>query len=83
MNLKKIYDNVIQVNEVDASRKFIANVFMDVCSAGYICGVCLRVCQQQFNNFPDRSRNISAHTMLAYIAMFSPLAFVLLMFRAK
>lgn len=73
------YDNVIQVNETDSSRKFLANVFAWMFVALGVSSVCAYL----FANTPSLLQslidvNTGQLTIFAYIAMFSPLAFVLL-----
>ena len=76
-----VYKNVIQLNETDASRKFIANVFLWMFIALGISAFCAYA----FANTPsllallvNSSSGQLALTPLAYVAMFSPLAFILL-----
>jgi FtsH-binding integral membrane protein len=74
------YDNVIQIEDADLSRRFIANVFMWMFVAlGISSGFALA-----FANVPALSAylfNPATHqpTSLAFIAMFAPLIFVLAM----
>ncbi len=75
-----IYDNVIQLNDADASRKFLANVFMWMFVALGISAAFAFV----FANSPSLVMSLVDSTTgrlngLGYLAMFSPLAFVLLM----
>jgi len=74
-----VYDNVIQIDEATASRKFIANVFLWMFVALGISAVFAFI----FANTSLILLLVDPVTyqpnMLAYIAMFSPLAFVLLM----
>ncbi|TWJ04552.1 hypothetical protein JN11_00263 [Mucilaginibacter frigoritolerans] len=75
-----VYDNVMQINDADASRKFLANVFMWMFVALGISALCAYV----FANSPAfLSTLVDADTHqltgFAYIIMFAPLAFVLLM----
>jgi len=76
---KYVYDNVIQVNEASASRKFIANVFLWMFVALGISAAFAYL----FANSSLITLLIDPvtyrPTTLAYVAMFSPLAFVLLM----
>lgn len=76
-----VYKNVIQLNEQDASRRFIANVFVWMFVALGVSAFCA----YSFANTPallsmlvDVSSGRLVLTPLAYVAMFSPLAFVLL-----
>jgi len=74
-----VYDNVIQINEVDSTRKFLANVFLWMFAALAISALGAYL----FANTPALLQlmvDSSTHQLsgLAYIAMFSPLAFVLL-----
>jgi FtsH-binding integral membrane protein len=73
------YQNVVQLNEADASRKFIANVFLWMFVALGVSSFCAYA----FANTPSLLQLLfdqETHqlTGLAYIAMFAPLAFVLL-----
>ncbi len=77
-----VYKNVIQLTDQDASRKFIANVFLWMFVALGISAFCAFA----FANTPSllsllisTESGQAALTPLAYVAMFSPLAFVLLM----
>ncbi|MGY3215315.1 Bax inhibitor-1/YccA family protein [Mucilaginibacter sp. HD30] len=75
---KYVYDNVIQVNEADASRKFIANVFLWMFVALGISAVCAYIFSSDASLYsmlrdPETGRN----SMLGTIVMFAPLAFVL------
>ncbi len=74
-----VYDNVIQINDADASRKFIANVFLWMfvalgLSAGcaYYFATDTTLLSMLYN--PETGSN----TGLGTIVMFAPLAFVLL-----
>lgn len=74
-----VYKNVIQLNEQDASRKFIANVFLWM----FIALGVSAFCSFTFATVPALlttlvNVNTGQFTMFGYIAMFSPLAFVLL-----
>lgn len=73
-----VYKNVIQLNEADASRKFIANVFLWMFVALGISALLAYV----FATTPLITLLVDLNTgkmnPLGYIAMFSPLAFVLL-----
>jgi FtsH-binding integral membrane protein len=78
-NPNYVYDNVMQLDEADASRKFIANVFLWMFVALGISAFCAYT----FANVPSLLQLLIDETThqltgLAYIAMFSPLAFVLL-----
>jgi FtsH-binding integral membrane protein len=73
------YQNVSQLTDADASRKFLANVFMWMFVALGISSLCAYA----FANTPSLLQllvNEETHQLsaFAYIAMFSPLAFVLL-----
>ncbi|HEY8783325.1 MAG TPA: Bax inhibitor-1/YccA family protein [Mucilaginibacter sp.] len=72
------YDNVIQINEADSTRKFLANVFMWMFVALGISALCAFVFANSslINTLVDQ--NTRQLTGLAYIVMFAPLAFVLL-----
>jgi FtsH-binding integral membrane protein len=74
-----VYDNVMQINDADASRKFLASVFLWMFIALGISALAAYV----FANTPALLATLvdeSAHklTPFAYIVMFAPLAFVLL-----
>jgi FtsH-binding integral membrane protein len=74
-----VYENVIQLNDADASRKFLANVFMWMFVALGISALCAYV----FANTPAFRDTLVDQTTgqlsgLAYIVMFAPLAFILL-----
>jgi len=75
-----VYKNVIQLDDADASRKFIANVFLWMFAALGISALCAYV----FGTSPALLQTLvdtNTHqlTGFAYLVMFSPLAFVLLM----
>lgn len=75
-----VYDNVIQIGDADASRKFLANVFMWMFVALGVSAVCAL----GFNT-NESLRNLISDpatgglTGLGLAAMFAPLAFVLVM----
>ena len=74
-----VYDNVIQINDADASRKFIANVFLWMFVALGISALCAYLFATDATLLtmlydPETGRN----TVLGTIVMFAPLAFVLL-----
>lgn len=74
-----VYDNVIQINEADASRKFLANVFLWMFVALGLSAFCAYFFASDQTLFsmlynPETGRN----TGLGTIVMFAPLAFVLL-----
>ncbi len=73
------YQNVVQINDSDASRKFIANVFLWMFVALGISAIFAYI----FANTPAFLQmlvdpNTRQLTGFAYLVMFSPLAFVLL-----
>jgi FtsH-binding integral membrane protein len=73
------YKNVIQITEQDASRKFIANVFLWMFVALGISAFCAYVFSQNQGLYemlrdPETGRN----TGLGTLVMFAPLAFVLI-----
>jgi len=73
------YKNVIQITEQDASRKFIANVFLWMFVALGISAICAYVFSQNQALYetlrdPETGRN----TGLGTLVMFAPLAFVLI-----
>jgi FtsH-binding integral membrane protein len=78
-NPNYVYDNVIQLNDADTTRKFLANVFMWMFVALGISALCAYV----FANSSLINTLIDANTHqlsgLAYVVMFAPLAFVLIM----
>jgi FtsH-binding integral membrane protein len=74
------YNNVIQINETDSTRRFLANVFMWMFVALGVSALAAYT----FANTPSLLASLvdvttGQLTGFAYIAMFSPLAFVLLM----
>ena len=74
-----VYNNIVQLNDADTSRKFIANVFMWMFVALGISALSAYV----FANTPALLQllidgNTRQLTTLAYVVMFSPLAFVML-----
>jgi FtsH-binding integral membrane protein len=74
------YTNVIQIEDADQSRKFIANVFLWMFVAlGISSGLAYAFSENQ--GLKDLLINPQTHqtTGLAFIAMLSPLAFVLIM----
>jgi FtsH-binding integral membrane protein len=79
-NPNYVYENVIQLNDADASRKFIANVFMWMFVALGVSALCAFL----FNS--EESLRVLIQdpatgglTGLGMVAMFAPLAFVLVM----
>jgi FtsH-binding integral membrane protein len=79
-NPNYVYDNVIQINDTDASRKFLANVFMWMFVA---LGVSASIAYL-FNNDLALKQIVQdpithGPTGLGLLAIFSPLAFVLIM----
>lgn len=75
-----VYKNVIQLDDADASRKFIANVFLWMFAALGISALCAYV----FATSPALlqllvDQNTHQLSGFAYLVMFAPLAFVLLM----
>jgi len=74
------YNNVVQINETDSTRKFLANVFMWMFVALGISALCAYV----FSTTPAFLNLIidpATHSLsgFAYLVMFAPLAFVLIM----
>ncbi|MEO8885742.1 MAG: Bax inhibitor-1/YccA family protein [Mucilaginibacter sp.] len=74
-----VYDNVIQINDADASRKFIANVFLWMFVALGLSAFCAYF----FAHDPSlaaslRDPETGGNTGLGTIVMFAPLAFILL-----
>src|ERR1700744_1861042 len=75
-----VYENVMQLNDADASRKFLANVFIWMFVALGISAACAYM----FSQTPSLLRLMVDETGrglsgFAYLVMFSPLAFVLVM----
>jgi FtsH-binding integral membrane protein len=78
-NPNYVYENVMQVNDADASRKFLANVFAWMFVALGISAICAYI----FANDPSlsamlRDPETGRGTGLGTIVMFAPLAFILL-----
>jgi FtsH-binding integral membrane protein len=78
-NPNYVYDNVIQIDDASASRKFLANVFLWM----FIALGVSAFCAYSFATTPSLLRlmvdeNTHGLSGLGYIAMFAPLAFVLL-----
>ncbi|SDI12722.1 Bax inhibitor-1/YccA family protein [Mucilaginibacter sp. P25] len=74
-----VYKNVIQLNEQDASRKFIANVFMWMFVALGLSALCAFIFsgnQALYEMLRDPATG--GNTGLGTIVMFAPLAFVLI-----
>jgi FtsH-binding integral membrane protein len=73
------YKNVIQITEQDASRKFIANVFLWMFVALGISAVCAYVFSQNQALYEMlRNPETGRSTGLGTLVMFAPLAFVLI-----
>ncbi|WP_428329004.1 Bax inhibitor-1/YccA family protein [Mucilaginibacter sp.] len=74
------YKNVVQINETDASRKFLANVFMWMFVALGISALCSYTFTTN-DNFRAQIIDPATHsfTGLGFLAMIAPLAFVLIM----
>ncbi|MGZ3945150.1 MAG: Bax inhibitor-1/YccA family protein [Mucilaginibacter sp.] len=75
------YQNVIQINDADASRKFLANVFLWMFVA---LGISAAFAYAFANTslitlLFDNNNGVVRPNGLAYICMFAPLAFVLIM----
>lgn len=76
---KYVYDNVIQVNEVSASRKFMANVFLWMFVAlGISAGLAYFFASDQTLFQLLRNPETGGNTALGTVVMFAPLAFVLI-----
>ncbi|MCR8559656.1 Bax inhibitor-1/YccA family protein [Mucilaginibacter sp. BJC16-A38] len=75
-----VYNNVIQINETDTSRKFLANVFMWMFVALGVSALCAYIFANDTSLMRmmvnEETRQLSG---FAYLVMFAPLAFVLLM----
>ncbi|MGZ3944037.1 MAG: Bax inhibitor-1/YccA family protein [Mucilaginibacter sp.] len=74
-----VYKNVVQINEIDTTRKFLANVFMWMFVALGISAACAYIFANDQSLFemlrdPATGRN----TGLGTVTMFAPLAFVLI-----
>ena len=77
-NPNYVYDNVIQINDADASRKFIANVFMWMFVALGVSAFCafmfnqdqalMRFNSRPCNQWPNRIRFVS-HVFAACICL--------------
>ncbi|MCC8425014.1 Bax inhibitor-1/YccA family protein [Mucilaginibacter sp. UR6-11] len=78
-NPNYVYDNVTQINETDTTRRFLANVFLWM----FVGLGISTLAAYAFANTPALLQTLvdeSTHqlTIFAYVAMFAPLAFVLL-----
>jgi FtsH-binding integral membrane protein len=78
-NPNYVYDSVVQLDDADSSRKFLANVFAWMFVALGVSSFCA----YGFANTPSLLQlmfdtSTGQLTGLAYVAMFAPLAFVLL-----
>jgi len=74
-----VYKNVIQLNEADASRKFIANVFLWMFVALGLSAVCAFLFSQNQGLYEMlRNPETGGNTGLGTVVMFAPLAFVLI-----
>ncbi len=78
-NSNYVYENVIQINDADSSRKFIANVFLWMFVALGLSAFCAYIFATDSTLLsmlydPETGRN----TGLGTIVMFAPLAFILL-----
>src|SRR5215217_6889202 len=77
---KYVYDNVIQIDEADSSRKYLAKVFTWMFVA---LGISAFVAYSFATNFNLLSLIVNpvegGFTTLGYVAIFSPLAFSLVM----
>ncbi|MDO3642537.1 Bax inhibitor-1/YccA family protein [Mucilaginibacter sp. L3T2-6] len=74
-----VYDNVIQINEADTTRKFLANVFLWMFVALGLSAAFAYIFANDhslFNMLIDQ--NTGRNTGLGTIVMFAPLAFVLI-----
>ena len=74
-----VYNNIVQLGDADASRKFLANVFMWMFVALGISALCAYVFANSSLIYTLVDQNTHQFTGLAYIVMFAPLAFVLIM----
>lgn len=74
-----VYDNVIQINEADTTRKFLANVFMWMFVALGLSAVFAYIFANDHSLFNMlRDQNTGRNTGLGTIVMLAPLAFVLI-----
>jgi FtsH-binding integral membrane protein len=75
-----VYDNVVQINDADSTRRFLANVFMWM----FVALGLSALCAYAFASTPSLLQFMidpTTHSLsgLAYLVMFAPLAFVLIM----
>ncbi|TSJ43522.1 Bax inhibitor-1/YccA family protein [Mucilaginibacter corticis] len=78
-NPNYVYENVIQINEADSSRKFLANVFLWMFIAlgvSAFCAYAFATTPSLLQLMIDTTTN--QLSTFAYVVMFAPLAFVLL-----
>lgn len=74
-----VYNNIVQLDDADASRKFIANVFLWMFVALGISAFCAYIFASDTTLFQMlRDPATGGNTGLGTIVMFAPLAFVLL-----
>ena len=72
------YKNVIQINDADSSRKFIASVFLWMFVALGVSAVSAYIFANTPALFETLVNPVTGPTGLAYVVMFAPLAFILL-----
>lgn len=73
-----VYKNVIQLNDADSSRKFIASVFLWMFVALGVSAVSAYIFANTPALFETLVNPVTGPTGLAYVVMFAPLAFILL-----
>jgi FtsH-binding integral membrane protein len=72
------YKNVIQINDADSSRRFIASVFLWMFVALGVSAVSAYIFANTPALFETLINPVTGPTGLAYVIMFAPLAFILL-----
>ncbi len=73
------YNNVVQINETDSTRKFLADVFMWMFVALGISALCAYVFSATSLSQLMIDTTTNSLTVFGMVTMFSPLAFVLIM----
>jgi FtsH-binding integral membrane protein len=73
-----VYKNVIQLNDADSSRKFIASVFLWMFVALGVSAVSAYIFASTPALYLTLFNPVTGPTGLAYLVMFAPLAFILL-----
>lgn len=78
-NPNYVYENVMQINDADASRKFLANVFLWMFVALGVSAICAYLFASDASLYAMlRDPETGRSTGLGTIVMFAPLAFILL-----